>query len=137
MKQEHQQKILAVTKMDSIPFVSAGIASEHEGHVLSEDALIAVAEALEAAEATQEQAERATQLESELVAANDAKLEAQNQLADANATIESLQAEIAQLKEKPAGTGADAAGDGADAGDGAELVDAADMDFQKELYNKI
>ena len=138
MKQEHQQKILAVTKMDAIPFVTAGVAADTEGHVISEDGMIAIAEALEAAEANAEAAERVAQLESELVTANDAKLDAQNQLEEANATIQTLQAEVARLKDAPAApaAGSNPAGSDDDAA-GDDVVDASAMDFQKELYRKL
>jgi len=99
MKTEQQQRILAVTQMEEIGFISEGIESSVSGHIISEDGLTNIAEALEAGEAAQA---RVTELEEQLNTASAGNTEIQSQLDTANETINANNTRIQQLEEEVA-----------------------------------
>lgn len=114
MKTQHQELIKKVTGMDSIPFVMSGIAADADGHVISEDGMIAIAEKLEAAENVSADLKNANdaknKAEADLKIANAAKEKAEADLktvSDAKATVDK---ELAELKQKDGGRFSAAAG---------------------------
>lgn len=105
MKTEQKIRLLAVTKMEAIDFISEGIESSVSGHVISEDGLTNIAEALEAGEAAQA---RITELEEQVTTAQTAQHTAEANLATANETInanntriQDLEARVTELEEEP------------------------------------
>lgn len=119
MKKTHQEKLLAITGMASIPFVMPGIASSTEGHVISEDGAIALIEAVEAGEAAQAtlatvQTELAT-ANSTLATAQASLTTVQTELATANTNLEAAQARIVVLEEQDGSGFSGAGGEKADA----------------------
>lgn len=128
-----QNKFLAITKMEGIAFVMEGVASDASGFIVTEDATEEIINAVEAGEAAIAQVQT---LQGQLTEAQTAQQTAEGNLANANATIQTLQARVAELeKQVPAG-GNPGATDGDPDPSGDELG-AMDMPFQKELLNKI
>lgn len=104
MKDTQKKKLLAVTGMSEIPFVAEGIESTITGHVLTEDAITRVAEALEAndqtAAALQTATARITELETQLQDAGTARQLAETNLATATEEIGTLQARVDELESE-------------------------------------
>ena len=105
MKDAQKKKLLAVTGMNEIPFIAEGIESSSTGHIVSEDGLTRVAEALEVADAS---TERITELEAQLETAQAAQQTAEQNLATANeqltasqTRVTELEARVAELEEEP------------------------------------
>lgn len=97
MKTEQKSKLIAVTGMPEIPFVSAGVSADTDGYVISEDGLTRVAEALEAGDqATAQLADQALQAQQ----ANDARQTAEASLTTANETISANNTRIQQLEAR-------------------------------------
>lgn len=104
MKDSQKKKLLAVTGQAEIGFIASGIESSETGHIISEDGLTRIAEALEGADVT---AAALTQTESNLEAANtartaaEAELETRTQeLATANTRIQELEARVTELENE-------------------------------------
>jgi hypothetical protein len=100
MKTEHQKKVLAITQQESIPYVMNGIAADAEGHIISEDTLIAMVEAIEAGETaiaslTEAQTNLAT-AKTELATANASLTTAQADLQAANEKVVALEEKVAK-----------------------------------------
>jgi transcriptional accessory protein Tex/SPT6 len=97
MKTEHKSKLIAIVGMPEIPFVSAGISSETDGFVVSEDGLTRIAEALVAGEEAAAQVTNQTLLVQQ---ANEARESAEGALATANETIAANATRIEQLEAR-------------------------------------
>jgi transcriptional accessory protein Tex/SPT6 len=95
MKDTQKNKLKAVTGMNEIPFVMEGIAAETSGHVISENGMSLIAEALEAADA---QAAGLTAVQASLETAQAATATAETALATATETIATRDARIAELE---------------------------------------
>lgn len=133
MTTKNQEKFLAITKMEAIPFVMEGVASDATGHVISEDA---AEEILTAVNAGEQATARVGELETALATAETARQTAEADLATANTTIDNLQAQIVELKKvTPAPAAAAATAEDPAAGGADE--DPMAMGFQQELLNKI
>ena len=105
MTTKNTDKLKKITGQTDFPFVSAGVvASENaNGHVVNEDALVALIEAAEAGEAAQA---TIAGLQAQLTAAQSAQQSAEAALVSANATIatnttsiNTLEARVAELEE--------------------------------------
>jgi hypothetical protein len=136
MKTEHQDKFLQITKQQTIPFVTVGVASDVAGHVISEDAAIAMIEAVEAGEVAQAtlatvQTELAT-ANSTLATAQAAATAAQTELATANTDLATAQARIVVLEAQDGGGFSSAKSDKADA-EGTALATEFKMSADDEL----
>ena len=97
MKDTQKSKLLAITGMAASPFVMPNVAADAEGHVISEDGLIALIEAVENGEAAQAAlAETQTRYDA-LAATIDADATA---LTIAQTALQIANNEIVTLKEK-------------------------------------
>ena len=107
MKTEHQQLIKKVTKMETIPFVMSGIAADSEGHVISEDGLIAMAEAIEAGETAVAELvtvkANASTLKQAATDAAAAQKTAEDALKTEQEKVATLEAKVAKLEEADGG----------------------------------
>jgi len=115
MKDSQKKKVLEITKQESLAFVMPGIAADAEGHVISEDGLIALVEAIETGEAASAalataQAELST-ANTALTTAQEAATTAQTALTTAQADLEKANAKIAVLEKKDGGSFSAAGGD--------------------------
>lgn len=97
MKDSQKQRLIAVSGQQQFNMISEGIESSETGYIVSEDALTQIAEALEAAADTS--ALDATN--AALVAAQEARQQAEDDLATANQTIATLTARVEELEEEP------------------------------------
>jgi predicted nucleic acid-binding Zn-ribbon protein len=136
MKDTQKEKLKAITGLDAIPFVTAGIAADTAGYVVSEDALTRLVEAAETGEAAQAtlatvQAELAT-ANTTLTAAQAAATAAQTELATANTELATAQARIAVLEAQDGGdfSAADALND-AEGNLKAQFKTSADIEIEK------
>ena len=129
MKTEHQDKFLQITKQQTIPFVTVGVASDVAGHVISEDAAIAMIEAVEAGEVAQ--ATLAT-VQTELATAQASLTTVQTELATANTSLEEANARIAVLEAQDGGGFSGANGNKPDA-EGAAIKPEFKMSADDEL----
>lgn len=93
MKDTHKKKLMAVSGMNEIPFVSEGIESGTAGYVVSEDGMTKIAEALEKSETDSSAATE--KLQNDLNAANAAKKKAEDDLAAANAAKTKVETDLA------------------------------------------
>jgi hypothetical protein len=102
MKTNQKEKLKAVTGMEEIPFVSEGVAAEASGFLVSEDGLTRIAEALEAADASQGSMATTQQTldltQQQLATATESLNTRTQELATANGTIVDLQARVAELE---------------------------------------
>lgn len=105
MKDTQKKKILAVTGMTAIFAISEGIAAAADGHIISENGLTLIAEALEAGDAA---IANVATMQGQLTTAQTAQQTAEAALATANTTIaanatqiETLEARVAELEEEP------------------------------------
>lgn len=98
MKDSQKAKLKAVTGLKEIPFVTEGIAADTSGHVVSEDGMTRIAEALEASDTAVATATATVQ--SQLDVANAAKVKAETELAAAKKTITEKETEITTLNTK-------------------------------------
>jgi septal ring factor EnvC (AmiA/AmiB activator) len=105
MKDTQKKKLLAVTGMNEIPFIAEGLESTATGHIVSEDGLTRIAEALEETETA---AARVTELEGQLATAQASLQAAEQNLATANEQlttsqnrVKELEARVAELEEEP------------------------------------
>lgn len=101
MTTKTNNQLKKVTAQNDFPFVSAGVAVAEgiTGYVLNEDALTALVEASEAAEAAQAMV---TELEEQLNTASAGNTEIQSKLDTANETINANNTRIQQLEEEVA-----------------------------------
>lgn len=136
MKTEQKDFLKKVTGMDNIPFVSAGIASDADGFLVSEDGLTKLAESAMAGDAA---VEKVSNLETAATASTEkiAGLEAQvqtltNEKTAADAKVVSLTAEVEKLGKLDAGK-ITTPPDPAAPKQSEEEKAAMGMDFQKEL----
>lgn len=90
MTTKNQTQAKKVTGMESIPYLSMGVAADTDGYVVSEDGLTALVEASLLAETV-------PTLQAQVTAANAAKKLAEDNLITANATIAARDASIVTL----------------------------------------
>lgn len=137
MKTQHQELIKKVTKMETIPFVMSGIAADSEGHVISEDGLIAMAEAIEAGETAVAELvtlkANASKLQQAATDAAAAQKTAEDALKVEQGKVATLEAKVAKLEEADGGKPSGAHG-AADPKEGEEQDDLSQYEtsFDKE-----
>lgn len=108
MKDTQQAKVLAITGMASIPFVMPNIAADVEGHVISENGLIAFVEAVEKGEtaiaALADAEAKLNTATADLTTANASLATNQTSLQAANDKVAELEAKIVTLEAQDGGS---------------------------------
>lgn len=139
MTTKNQEQLKKVTGMNEIPFISAGIAADTDGFVVTEDGLTALVEASVENETAQA---RITELTNQLTTAQAAQQTAEaalatanTNLATANTSLTTLQARVTELEGEDAGAGS-ATGKKEDEFAKTE-IDALEMPFEKEIRGRI
>jgi len=139
MKDSQKDFVLKVTGTSSIPYVMAGVASDSEGHVISENGLIALVELAEQAESNQLQVaslnQNLTDLQAKFDALQTKVSENETALASANQTIAEQKQTIDTLKKVDAGspTVVTAAADPNNGGTEQNFIMSADVELQQLL----